>query len=117
MIEQFLIATVSGIGMATLMVEKGDDFPVKLIRDPVRAIVRFIAGESWASIFNCTVCMSFWTTLLCELFMYFAMHKGFTWPLSGFAASGITFYTIDFLNTLETRKAYDGTRKEEETQD
>ena len=49
--------------------------------------------------------------------MYFIMHKGFTWPLSGFAASGITFYTIDFLNTLDTRKAYDGTGKEEETQD
>ena len=99
--------------MATLAVEKGDDFPVRLLRDPLAKVVKFILGEKWHSVFSCTVCMSFWTTLVCELFMYMALDGTFTWPLSGFAASGLAFYTIDFLNTIDARKVNNET---EETQ-
>ena len=104
MIEHFIIATLSGIGMATLLVEKGDDFPVRIIRNPLLSLTKTVFGKSWAESFSCTVCMSFWTTLLCEVFMYLHIDASFTWPLSGFAASGIVFYAIDFLNTIDRTK-------------
>jgi hypothetical protein len=104
MIEHFTLSTIGGIGMATLIVEKGDDFPIKKIKTIAQGLVRFLLGESWSKVFECTVCMSFWTALICELILYFTISKSFTWPISGFAAAGISFYLIDFLNTLDTRK-------------
>lgn len=89
--------------MATIIVEKGDDFPIKPIKNIVYKIVKKLLGDSWAKVFECTVCMSFWTTLLCEAFL-FIFSKNFTWPVSGFAAAGISFYLIDFLNTIDNRK-------------
>ena len=104
MIEHFLISVISGIGMATILVEKGDDFPVRYFRNALMSVTVKFFGESWYELFACTVCMSFWAALLCEIFMYFTVSTYFTWPLSGFTASGITFYVIDFLNILEKRK-------------
>lgn len=104
MIEHFAITVISSVGLATLIVEKGDDFPVKLIRDPLSKLVFLILGEKWYTVFFCTVCMSFWTSLICELIMYCIYDGIFLWPLSGFAASGIAFYLIDFLNTIDARK-------------
>lgn len=103
MLEQFILSTIGGIGMATLIVEKGDDFPIKLIKDFASKSVRMILGHAWAKVFECTVCMSFWTALLCEAFLFMSS-KTFTWPISGFAAAGISFYLIDFLNTIDNRK-------------
>lgn len=103
MIEHFLITIASGIGMATLIVEKGDEFPVRYIKNLLTAIVSLILGERFSKVFDCTVCLSFWTTLACEAFAYYCLTGNFTWPLSGFAASGICFYLIDLLNTIEKR--------------
>ena len=103
MIEQFTLSTIGGIGMATLIVEKGDDFPIKTIKNIAQKTVQLVLGQSWAKVFECTVCMSFWTALLCEAFL-FMFSKTFTWPVSGFAAAGISFYLIDLLNTIDNRK-------------
>ena len=103
MLEQFILCTIGGIGMATLIVEKGDDFPIKPFKNIAHTIVKKLLGDSWAKVFECTVCMSFWTALLCEAFL-FMFSKTFTWPVSGFAAAGISFYLIDFLNTIDNRK-------------
>jgi hypothetical protein len=103
MIEHCLITIASGIGLATLIVEKGDEFPLKYIKNILIAATSLFLGERISKVFNCTVCLSFWTTLLCELFSYYLLTGHFTWPLSGFAACGICFYLIDFLNTLEKR--------------
>lgn len=104
MIEHFFISVVCGISMATILVEKSEDYPIRFISTPFKKILRSILGEQFVTVMDCTVCMSFWTTLICELFLYYLISGHFMWPLSGIAASGISFYTIDFLNTIDKRK-------------
>ncbi len=105
MLEHFLVSVISGISLATVLVEKSEDYPVRYISKPISSFLLKVFGENVAFVMACTVCLSFWTTLLCELFMYYFLDATFLWPITGFAASGISFYLIDFLNTLDNRKA------------
>jgi hypothetical protein len=105
MIEHFLVSVISGISLATILVEKSEDYPVRYISKPISICLLKLFGENIAFVMNCTVCLSFWTTLLCELFMHYFLGASFLWPITGVAASGISFYLIDFLNTLDNRKA------------
>jgi nucleoside recognition membrane protein YjiH len=105
MLEHFLVSVISGISLATVLVEKSEDYPVRYISKPISSFLLKVFGENVAFVMTCTVCLSFWTTLLCELFMYYFLDATFLWPITGLAASGISFYLIDFLNTLDNRKA------------
>jgi hypothetical protein len=51
---------------------------------------------------SCTVCTSFWTTLIGEIVLYFLYTNIFMWPFSGIITLGFTWFVIDFLNSLET---------------
>lgn len=103
MIEHLIFTVLGGIGIATILVEKSDDYPVYLISHPLKKILGLIFGIKVASIMDCTVCLSFWTTLICEIYAYYLLGGIFLWPFSGFISASFVYYLIDFLNTLENK--------------
>lgn len=99
----FLISILASFGLSVLLVEKGEDWPMSLFVGPIRSIFGKI-NPKVADIFDCTVCMSFWTSLIVEVCMYFFMGKiYFLWPLSGFAVVGLTWLVIQVLDAIESR--------------
>lgn len=99
-----IISIASSIGMAVIIVEKRDDFPVNKIHAYLSSILETFFGLEWAMMLKCTVCTSFWTSLVSEIALYFLSGRTyFCWPLTGFATAGILYFVIDFLNTLDRR--------------
>lgn len=99
-----ILSVFSSMGMALILVEKREDFPVKSIHSILSFIIRTTMGSKCASMLECTVCTSFWTSLVVEVSLYFITGRQyFCWPLTGFAAAGILYFMIDVLNTLDRR--------------
>jgi len=81
--------------MAIILFEKGDDWPVCIFRNPLRWIVSKI-NRRLSELFDCPVCMSFWSTLLCDILLFFIFGGVyFLWLLSGFAAMGLTWWMYE----------------------
>lgn len=100
----FLISIVSSMGLAILLVEKGDDWPVSFFVKPLRYGLEFIYPKL-AGMLDCTVCCSFWTSLVVDLVLcYMSGGTYFLWPVSGFAAAGIVFLVMDLLNILDKKE-------------
>lgn len=86
-------------GLAVTVVEKSHEWP---IRKPVLLLRKFVfrINKKSEKVFDCTVCMSFWTALLVDIFsLYFFGY--FLWPISGFATLGFTWFLIEFLNLFD----------------
>lgn len=95
-----LISVAFGFSLAVLLVEKGEDWPVTILTKPLR----WIFGKIYSKLENmltCTVCTSFWTTLVGEVCLYFFFTHMFMWPFSGVIALGFTWLVIELLNTLD----------------
>lgn len=104
MIEHLLLSILGGISIATILVEKSEDYPIRYMAKPIKGLLHYSLGERFAFVMECTVCLSFWTTLICELYLYFFITNLFTWPITGLISSGISFYVIDLLNTIDRKK-------------
>lgn len=99
-----ILSITSSIGMALLLVEKKEEFPIKKIHSMLSSFIEMIFGLEWAMMLHCTICTSFWTSLAVETALYFVSGRTyFCWPLTGFATAGILYIIIDFLNTLDRR--------------
>ena len=97
----FWISLISAVGLAILFNEKREEFPVKFFHDLFTKSARLIRCEKIEKVAYCIVCFSFWAALITDLFIYLTIDKTyFMWPLTGFAASGVSWFIIDFLNTL-----------------
>ena len=97
----FLISVISSMGLAIIFVEKRYEFPVKTVNVLFRKIVGKI-HPSLSAIGECTVCFSFWASLLVESYLYFySNYTYFLWPISGFATSGATWFLITYLNLID----------------
>lgn len=85
----FIISAVSAVGAAIILFEKADDFPIRFIRRLLSFPLK-IVHPKLGEVFDCPVCLGFWTALFCDLFLL-AITGGsyFLWPLTGFAAMGI----------------------------
>jgi len=104
MITHFILAIAFGFSAAVLLVEKGDDWPITLLSRPLR----FIFGKIYnklSQMLECTVCMSFWTTLVGELILKFFITSQFYWPFTGILALGATWLIIELLNALDNKKS------------
>ena len=102
----FIISLMAAYGIAVLLVEKGEDYPMNKITSRLRFLIFWWIGPEASDVLDCTVCASFWTALItdCVLayvaFTYFNVVY-FLWPLTGFAAAGITWTIIQFLNAID----------------
>lgn len=103
-----LIAVFIGYGMAVILVEKKRQWPVR--RNHL--IIRKLLGKvhrRLPKMLDCTVCTSFWTTLVAEIALFIfdfatSWHCGhavrlWLWPLSGFVAAGFTWTVMDILRS------------------
>lgn len=96
----FLISLMSSIGLAILLVEKGDDWPVSFFKGIISDFLEHIHGKM-PEMLSCSVCTSFWAALIVDglVFLYGASY--FLWPISGFAAAGATWVLYQFLNSID----------------
>jgi hypothetical protein len=100
-----IISVTSSIGMALILVEKRDDFPINKIHGKLESFLSWFLGYEWAAMLSCTVCTSFWTSAVVELYLYWLTDgRHFLWPLTGFATAGILYLVIDILNTIDRQK-------------
>lgn len=98
----FVISLLSAFGLAVLLVEKGNDWPMSIFTSPLRSLLNRI-NPKLPELLDCTVCMSFWTALVVD-FSLFVITGGlyFLWPLTGFAAAGIVWFVVQFLNAVDS---------------
>lgn len=98
----FIIALLSAFGLAVLLVEKGDDWPISIVAGPLRSLLTRIYPKL-GDLLDCTVCMSFWTALIADISLFLITGGAyFLWPLTGFAAAGLVWLVIQFLNALDS---------------
>lgn len=99
------VSVVLGLGMAILLVEKGNDWPIKPVRIRIQAFLHDYISYKFAQVLFCTTCTSFWTTLisdiiLCCIGLLFGVPY-FFWPFSGFITAGISWIIIEYLNAID----------------
>ena len=101
MIVFLLISILAGFGLAIALVEKGDKYPIRFFKDNLYFLIYSFLGEKAAEVLNCTVCTSFWATLLIDIYLYFRFDAHFIWPISGFITLGFTWVIINLINVLD----------------
>ena len=101
MLGIFGVSLLASTGLAILLVEKGEDWPVSFFRRIIDTALSTIS-DKLSSMLECTVCAAFWTSLITDLFLFIITDGAyFLWPLTGFASSGLIWLMIEFLNTLD----------------
>jgi len=108
LIVHCILSVFFGYSLAILLVEKGDDWPVIILTKPLK----FLFGKIYSKLtglLECTVCCSFWATLIGEIVLKFWITDLFLWPFTGIIALGFTWSVIEFLNTLDKSKHNDAT--------
>lgn len=101
-----ILSVVFGYSFAILLVEKGDDWPVTIITKPLKYLFSKIHNKL-PQMLECTVCTSFWATLVGEVFLKLWITKLFLWPFTGVIALGLTWFVIEFLNSLDKTNIHD----------
>jgi len=103
-----ILAVLAAFGIAVLLFEKGEDWPVKGIRSRLETFLGLLHPKA-REMFDCPVCTSFWAALVVDLLILF-LQEGiyFFWPVSGFAACAFTWIVYLFLEAI-------GGSKEEDT--
>lgn len=99
-----LASLLCGGGMAIILVEKGHEWPVRLITIPLRRFLQVYVHRKMHRLLRCAICTAFWTTLISDLFLLIASHGHyFLWPISGFATAGILWLIYRTHYLLEQR--------------
>lgn len=102
--ELFIISIISSFGLAVILVEKGDEWPVVCITKKIRFVLSIIYPKL-AGLLDCTVCMSFWAALIVDFLLFvITSEKYFFWPLSGFSVAGFTWLAIQILNAIDPQE-------------
>lgn len=104
----FLICLIISIslayGLAILLVEKGNDWPIRLWRIRLQLLLRKIHWRLPQVLF-CTTCTSFWSSLYADIVVSIvAASLGvfyFFWPFSGIITAGIMWTIIEYLNAID----------------
>ena len=101
----FLIINVfSSLGMANIIVVKGDSWPINGIKNFLSKYLLHIS-EHAPSLLECTMCCSFWFSLIVDIALFF-ISGGFyfMWPISGFVSSFCAWFVNEFLNCIDRNK-------------
>lgn len=100
MLVHFILSVLFGVSFAVLLVEKGEDWPVTFITKPLRFLLSLI-NEKLGLLLDCTICTSFWATLIGEIVLWKFITYQFYWPFSGIMAVGLSWFMIEFLNAID----------------
>ncbi len=105
MMEHFIISVLSGLGLAILLVEYRFKYPVKTISIHIKMFLHYYISKKFARVMKCTVCLSFWTTLICDLLYSFVTNTETRIIFSSFVACGIGWFLYQLLSVIEKSKA------------
>jgi len=102
-----VIAIMMAFGIAVAFVEKGNDFPIRPWRIRTQLVLSKIHWKMPQMLF-CTTCTSFWAALIADIVMFITNWVlfgtfYFFWPFSGFIVLGLTWFSIEFLNALDSK--------------
>jgi uncharacterized membrane protein YjjB (DUF3815 family) len=100
LLVHLILSILFGYSFAILLVEKGDDWPITIFVKPIK----FIFGKIYnklPGLLDCTVCCSFWATLIGEIVLKLWITNIFLWPFTGVIVLGLTWLVIEILNTLD----------------
>ena len=109
----FWVSLISAIGLAILLVEKSEDWPVSVFVSVIKQILSLFHKKLPDMLF-CTICTTFWTALLSDLFLLIIIGNYFLWPLTGFAAAGCVWAIYQLLNSLEKNNVQEEDQKKNE---
>ena len=114
-----VISVFTSYGMAIILVEKGQDFPIRKPRLILKRFIHKYISRKMSKVLDCSTCSSFWITgfvdcALCILFFLILGQFYFFWPFSGFITMGITWTVIEFLNAIDKDPNYNITINKEE---
>ena len=98
-----IISVLASFGLAILLVEKGDEWPVSSVKEKIKDVLTMY-NDKFEDVLECSICLSFWTPLLIDIVLFlgcmiFAQKFYFLWPISGFITSGITWFIYELLFT------------------
>ena len=101
MLELIAINIIASLGVAILLVDRGDTWPVVKIRDFLVFLLRKI-NKKLPDMFDCMICTGFWASLVVDGLL-FVMTKGiyFAWPISGLSTVAIIWFVNEFLNAID----------------
>lgn len=99
------ISILSAYGLSVALVEKSDDYPLRIWRIRLQLLLRKIHWKLPRMLF-CVTCTSFWATLFTDtilsIYAYLLFDKFyFLWPLSGFINLGVSWTLIEIMNALD----------------
>lgn len=94
-----LLSVLFAFSLAVVVVEKGEDWPISLFVRRLRWLLSRI-NTKLAGMLDCTVCFSFWASLVGEIFLVFVTGS-FMWPFTGIIAVGFTWFMIELLNSID----------------
>lgn len=104
MIIYLIVSILSAYGIAVSLVEKSDKWPIKSIHDKLKWLIQKLLGNNASEVLNCTVCFSFWATLISDVvLMFYSNFSYFLWPLSGFITLGLTWTIYQFIDAIESK--------------
>lgn len=97
----FWISIIAALGLALLLVEKQDDWPISLFSPKLRGGLGKIHNKL-PDMLDCTVCTAFWAALISDAFLFMASGASyFLWPLTGFSTAGLAWILYQLLKALE----------------
>jgi hypothetical protein len=98
-----LISIFSSLGISIAIVEKGENWPIKPIKDILSKILIKIHKEA-PNVLECVLCSSFWASLIIDSSLFFITGGTyFLWPISGFISLFFAWFFIEFLNSIDRR--------------
>jgi|SRR5665213_3675203 len=101
MFGHFIISILAAYGFANAIVEKWREWPIRRLH----LILRHLLGELHPRLprmLSCVACTSFWAALPADILLFvFTLGHYWTWPLSGFAAFGLSWTFTEIMNSID----------------
>lgn len=102
-----IISIMLAFGISIALVEKGDDFPIQYWKEKIKPLLNKIHPR-FPEMLDCTTCTSFWAALIsdiviCIMNLVLFGTFYFFWPFSGFIILGLTWFSIEFLNAIDSK--------------
>lgn len=97
-----IISVFTSYGIAILLVEKGQDFPIRKPRLILKRFIHKYISRKMSKVLDCSTCSGFWITgfVDCVLFII-SGGSYFFFPFSGFITIGLTWTIIEYLNAID----------------
>ena len=97
-----IISILASYGASILLVEKGNEWPIRRYRIILQKFIHDHIHYKASQVLSCSTCSSFWVTFFIDCILcVISGGSYFLWPLSGFITAGMTWTTIEYLNSQD----------------